>query len=70
MTDDTFNMSLRTFLKTVGLTSQGEIENAVRSAEEAGTLPSGSVTARMVLKIEAIDLEHEVVGEIEMPTAD
>ena len=69
MTDDAFNMSLRKFLKTVGVTSQREIEEAVRAAREAGELPSGTVTARMVLKIVAIGLEHEVSGEIEMPGA-
>jgi hypothetical protein len=70
MTDEAFNMSLRKFLKTVGVTSQSEIEEAVRAAREAGELPSGTVTARMVLKIDAIALEHEVAGEIEMPGAD
>ena len=69
MTDESFNMSLRKFLKTVGVTSQREIEEAVRAAREAGELPSGTVTARMVLKIDAIGLEHEVSGEIEMPGA-
>ena len=69
MTDDAFNMSLRKFLKTVGVTSQREIEEAVRAAREAGDLPSGTVTARMVLKIDAVGLEHEVTGEIEMPEA-
>ena len=67
MTDDGFNMSLRKFLKTVGVTSQREIEEAVRAAREAGELPAGPVTARMVLKIEAVGLEHEVTGEIDMP---
>ena len=69
MTDDAFNMSLRKFLKTVGVTSQREIEEAVRAAREAGDLPAGTVTARMVLKIDAVGLEHEVTGEIEMPEA-
>ncbi len=67
MSDEAFNMSLRKFLKTVGVTSQKEIEEAVRAARDAGELPSGHVTARMVLKIESIGLDHEVAGEIEMP---
>ena len=70
MTDEAFNMSLRKFLKTVGVTSQQEIEEAVRAAREAGDLPSGHVTARVVLKMDAIGLEHEVAGEIEMPKGD
>lgn len=69
MTDEAFNMSLRKFLKTVGVTSQREIEEAVRAVREAGELPNGSVTARVTLKIDAIGLEHEVAGEIEMPGA-
>ena len=62
---DSFNMSLRKFLKTVGVTSQQEIEAAVRKAQEAGTLPAGPLKARMVLTIEGVDLSHEVSGTIE-----
>ena len=69
MTDEAFNMSLRKFLKTVGVTSQREIEDAVRIVREAGELPSGAVTARVVLTVEGLGLEHEVTGEIEMPGA-
>ena len=36
MSDDRFNMSLRKFLITVGVTSQQEFEEAVRSARDAG----------------------------------
>ncbi len=68
MSDDAFNMSLRKFLKTVGVTSQREIEEAVRAARETGEAPSGTVTARVVLTIDAVGLEHEVSGEIEMPS--
>ena len=68
MSEDGFNMSLRKFLKTVGVTSQREIEEAVRAAREAGDLPLGSVTARVVLSVEAVGLEHEVLGQIELPS--
>lgn len=67
MSDEAFNMSLRKFLKTVGVTSQREIEEAVRAAAETGEEPRGKVTARVVLTIDALGLEHEVSGEIEMP---
>ena len=66
MSEEAFNMSLRKFLKTVGVTSQREIEEAVRAATGA---PSGAVTAKVVLTIEALGLTHEVSGEIEMPGA-
>jgi len=64
MSDDDFNMSMRKFLKQVGVTSQQEIEEAVRAARDAGTLPEGPVRARMVLSIDALGLEHVVEGEI------
>ncbi len=67
MSDDAFNMSLRKFLKKVGVTSQGEIEEAVRAAREAGELPKGTVTAKVTLTIDAVGLTHDVTGEIEMP---
>ena len=64
MSEEAFNMSLRKFLKTVGVTSQREIEDAVRKAASA---PSGEVTARVVLSIDALGLEHEITGTIQMP---
>ncbi|MEZ5716281.1 MAG: DUF6494 family protein [Paracoccaceae bacterium] len=63
MSEEEFNMSLRKFLKTVGVTSQREIEEAVRKAGNG----SGSVPVRMVLSIEALGLEHEVTGNITLP---
>lgn len=67
MSDDSFNMSLRKFLKTVGVTSQREIEEAVRAAREAGELPAGPIQAKVVLTIEEVGLSHEVSGTIDMP---
>lgn len=64
MADD-FNMSLRKFLKRVGVTSQQEIEAAVRRAREAGTLPGGPLTAKVTLTVAGIGLTHEIGGEIE-----
>ena len=64
MSDDDFNMSMRKFLKQVGVTSQQEIEKAVREARAAGRLPDDSVTARMVLIIDEIGMEHVVEGVI------
>ncbi len=64
MNDETFNMSMRKFLKTVGVTSQQKIEEAVRRAQERGALPEGPLPVRMVLTIEPLGLAHEVNGEI------
>ena len=60
MDDEAFNMSMRKFLKQVGVTSQQKIEEAVRAAN-----PSGKVRARVVLTLEGLDMEHVVEGEIE-----
>ncbi len=60
MADDAFNMSMRKFLKQVGVTSQQEIEQAVREANATG---KHKVT--MVLTMENIGLRHTVEGEID-----
>ncbi|WP_340108873.1 DUF6494 family protein [Pikeienuella sp. HZG-20] len=69
MADDAFNMSMRKFLKRVGVTSQQEIEKSVRAAREAGKLSGGAVKAKMVLTIEAAGLTHVVEGEIDVSDA-
>jgi len=66
MDEDRFNMSVRKFLKVVGVTSQREIENAVREAIKAGRLQGGGkVKAKVTLTIEAVGLAHVVEDEIE-----
>jgi hypothetical protein len=62
MDEDKFNMSMRKFLKQVGVTSQQAIERLVR---EKG-LTSGRLKARMVLTIEGQDVEHAVEGNIDL----
>ena len=65
MNEDKFNMQMRKFLKTVGVTSQREIETAVRAALEAGTLTGNeTLNARMVLDVPELNLHHEVQGTI------
>ncbi len=69
MADD-FNMSLRKFLKRVGVTSQQEIEAAVRRAREAGALPAGRpLAAKVTLTVAGVGLTHEIRGEIETDEA-
>ena len=62
MSDD-FNMSMRKFLKQVGVTSQQAIEDAMRKKGVDATAGE-SYTAEIVLKIEGLDLEHRVNGTI------
>ena len=57
---DSYNMSMRKFLKQVGVTSQQAIETALRDRGEAGK--SYSVKARV--SIEELGLDHEVSGTI------
>lgn len=65
MNEDRFNMDIRKFLKVVGVTSQREIENAVRAALDKGKLSeSGLLKARVTLSIPELGLEHVVDGEI------
>ena len=61
MNEDVFNASLRRFLKKVGITSQREIEKAVRDAVEAGKLKGNEkLPAKMVLTIGGVSLSHEI----------
>ncbi len=62
MSDD-FNMSMRKFLKQVGVTSQQEIEKAVRDARDAGSL-GDTIHVRAVVTIDGLDMRHEVAGDI------
>jgi len=65
MNEDTLNTSIRKFLKEVGVTSQREIEKAVRDAVTAGTIKgTAPLPVRMVLTIEPLGLVHEVDGAI------
>ncbi len=67
MNEDVFNASLRKFLKQVGVTSQREIEKAVRDAVETGKLKGHEkLPAKMVLTVGGVALTHEVNDEIEL----
>jgi hypothetical protein len=65
MNEDVLNGSVRKFLKTVGVTSQREIEKAIRDAAEAGRLKGRSLPAKITLTVGGIDLSHTITGEIE-----
>lgn len=65
MDEETFNIELRKFLKVVGVTSQREIEKAVRDAIKAGKLKGGeTLKARVVLSLDGAGLKHTIDGEI------
>src|SRR5258708_30465275 len=70
MNEDVFNASLRGFLKKVGITSQREIEKAVRDAVASGKLKGNEkLPAKMVLTIGGVSLSHEITDEIELVLA-
>lgn len=62
-----FNLSIRKFLKTVGVGSQREIESAVHRAIEGGTLKGEeTLTARVTLEIPALGVKVPFEGEIRL----
>lgn len=63
MDEERFNMSMRRFLKEVGVTSQQAIERVVREEGLGGT---GKLKMKMVLTAEGTPLDHEVEGEIDL----
>jgi ribosomal protein L1 len=67
MHEDTFNMSLRKFLKKVGVTSQREIEQAVQKALDEGRIKTdAALKAKVVLSIDEIGLTTPIEGAIEL----
>ena len=67
MNQDAFNMSIRSFLKMVGVHSQREIEAAVERAVQAGKLKgSESFPAKMRLTVDGVDLDVTFDGKISL----
>jgi hypothetical protein len=67
MNDDVFNMSLRKFLKKVGVTGQRAIEDAVREALAAGRLKGDEkLPAEATLTLGGTTLKLVIDGEIEL----
>jgi len=63
MNEEKFNMSMRKFLKQVGVTSQQQIEKTVREGSHSG---QSTITAKVVLTIEGTDLNHVIEETIEI----
>lgn len=57
---DSFNMSMRKFLKQVGVTSQQAIEDALRDTETHGK----TFEIKAVVTIEELGMTHEVTGTL------
>lgn len=67
MNEDTFNMSIRKFLKQVGITAQREIEIAVREALARGALgDNDTLHAEATITLAKTSLNLVVDGEIKL----
>jgi hypothetical protein len=67
MNEERFNLDMRKFLKTFGVTAQREIERAVAAGLESGQLAGHpALHVRALLTIEGLPTRHEVEGEISL----
>ncbi|HET6519672.1 MAG TPA: DUF6494 family protein [Geminicoccaceae bacterium] len=67
MNEDVFNMSVRKFLKKVGVTSQREIEKAVRAAIDEGRLSGNErLDAEVRLTVAGVDVDVRIDGRLEL----
>ena len=67
MNEEVFNLSIRKFLKVVGIGSQREIERAVAEALADGAIAgSESFPARMTLVVRDLAIDISFDGEIKL----
>jgi hypothetical protein len=67
MNEDVLNTSVRKFLKKVGVTSQREIEQAIRAAVSSGKLKGNeALPAKVRLTVGGVDLAVEIDGSVEL----
>lgn len=67
MESEALNMSIRKFLKSVGVRSQLEIEKAVSDALRSGAIKGNETfPARMILEIDGLRLKVPFEGKIEL----
>jgi hypothetical protein len=67
MDEDALNRTVRKFLKNVGVTSQREIELAVRQAIADGRLKGNeSLPAQATISVGGVNLNFQIDGEIDL----
>ena len=67
MDEEVFNLSVRRFLKTLGVTAQREIELGVRERIDSGELGGDeTLPARATVTVEGVEREIEIDGEIKL----
>jgi hypothetical protein len=65
LNEEKFNLEMRKFLKVVGITSQREIEKAVREAVASGRLgPGDKIAVRATLEVPVLGVRREIDGEL------
>jgi hypothetical protein len=65
MDEEAFNLSVRRFLKKLGVTSQREIEIAVREQIDSGALNGDeTLSARAVVTVDGLEREIVITGDI------
>ncbi len=65
MDEELLNMEIRKFLKKVGITSQREIEKAVRDADAGGKIsPGATLKARVRLEIAEVGLDLTIESDL------
>ncbi|UIF90073.1 DUF6494 family protein [Cupriavidus sp. UYPR2.512] len=67
MNEETFNLSIRKFLKVVGVSSQREIEQAIAKALADGTIAGTEhLPVSMTLELAGVKLQARFEGEIQL----
>ena len=67
MNEETFNLSIRKFLKMVGVSSQREIEQAVAKAMASGAASGTEIfPAKVTLQVAGLNLKVDFDGEIRL----
>ena len=67
MDEDALNMSIRKFLKKVGINAQRELERAMEQAEQAGGLDGAPVPVRITLECDRLDTPLVIEDELPIP---
>lgn len=67
MDEEQLNQQTRKFLKKVGISSQRELERAIRAAADAGTLDAARpLPVSMHLSVPSLGLELDIDGELDL----
>jgi Family of unknown function (DUF6494) len=67
MDQETFNLSIRKFLKNVGVNSQREIEQGIQKSMQSGKLKgSETIPVKMTLEIPQLGVKVPFDGEIKL----